>query len=137
MTGPIDSARLFREPITASRWEPLWRCVPAIVYLAAIHLVSSVPGEELPALIDDRVAHFLQYFGLGVLLHLAASGFDRRGRPWLVVGSVVLFAAVWGGVDEFHQSFVPGRDSSLKDVVFDVVGATTATLLVRWFAWRK
>jgi len=101
-----------------------------------IHAVSSVPGENLPSVIDDRVAHFLEYFGLGVLLYVAASGFDRRERSGLMVIAVVSFAAAWGALDEFHQSFVPGRDSSLKDLGFDVAGATAAAVTVRWLAWR-
>ena len=84
-----------------------------------------------------RVAHFLQYFGLGVLVYLAMSGFDRKGTPWRVVAGVISFCAVWGGLDEWHQSFVPGRDSSLKDLAFDVAGATAAALFVRWIAWRN
>lgn len=137
MNGPIDLQKLFRGPLTSSGWEQLLRCVPAAIYLGLIHLVSSVPGPDLPSLLDDRIAHFLEYFGLGVLLHFAASGFDRKGRRWLVVSAVVSFAAAWGVLDEVHQSFVPGRDPSAKDVVFDVAGATTATLVASWLGWRK
>lgn len=137
MNGPSDLPRLFRGPVVGSWRELLLRCIPAIVYLVLIHVVSSVPGEDLPAVIDDRIAHFAQYFGLGVLLHLAASGFDGKGRPWLVAAAVVSFASAWGAIDEYHQSFVPGRDASLKDLGFDIAGAAAAALLVRWAAWRN
>ena len=128
---------LFRGPLTGSRRESVWRCLPAIAYLGLIHALSSVEGRDLPSVVDDRVAHFLEYFGLGVLLYLAASGFDKAGRSWLVVIAVVSFAAAWGAIDEFHQSFVPGRDSSVKDFMFDLAGATVSALVVRWLAWRK
>lgn len=137
MMQPSDLPRLFRGPLGESRWESVVRSVPAVLYLGAIHLVSSVPGEQLPSIVDDRVAHFLQYFGLGLLVYLAMSGFDRKGTPWRVVAGVISFCAVWGGLDEWHQSFVPGRDSSLKDLAFDVAGATAAALFVRWIAWRN
>jgi VanZ family protein len=113
------------------------RSVPALVYLGVIHAVSSVPGSELPAVIDDRVAHFFEYFALAVLLYWAVSAFDRAARRWLVCLTVVSFAAAYGMLDELHQSFVPGRDSSLKDVAFDIAGASAAALLVRWLAWRE
>jgi VanZ family protein len=129
--------RLLRGPVTTARREPILRCVPALLYLVAIHVVSSVPGSDMPSIVDDRIAHFLEYFGLAVLLHFAVSGFDRLGRPWTVTATVVLFAAVYGAADEFHQSFVPGRDASLKDLAFDVAGASAAALLLRWFAWRN
>ena len=137
MTTRFDFPRIFRGPTSGSTREVVLRCLPAIAYLGMIHAVSSVPGEDLPALVDDRVAHFLQYFGLGVLVYLAVAGFDRIGRPWGVVATVVSFAALWGALDEYHQSFVPGRDSSLKDLGFDIAGATAAALVVRWIAWRK
>ena len=37
----------------------------------------------------------------------------------LILGVPLLY----GIVDEWHQSFVPGRDASLRDVVADAVGA--------------
>ena len=129
--------RVLRGPVTDTRIETILRCAPALFYIGLIHVVSSVPGDKLPAVIDDRLAHFVEYFGLGVVLHLAASGFDRVGRPWTVTAAVVLFAAGYGAADEYYQSFVPGRDSSIKDFAFDVFGAATAALLMRWIAWRN
>lgn len=137
MMETSELQRILRGPLTTTRRESILRCVPALVYLAAIHVVSSVPGDQLPTLVDDRIAHFVEYFGLGVLLHLAVSGFDRPGRPWMVFATVVLFATVYGAVDEVHQSFVPGRDPSLQDLAFDAAGAFTAALLLRWLAWRN
>jgi len=137
MTTTTWLTRVFRGPVKGTRLERVLRSIPALVWLVLIHGVSSVPGEDLPAVIDDRVAHFLEYFIFGVLLYFAAAAFDRTGRPWIVALGVVLFAATWGALDEFHQSFVPGRDSSLKDLCFDIAGASTASLLARWYAWRN
>lgn len=132
-----DLSRIFRGPLTGERVESIVRTIPVIVYLVAIHLLSSVEGDSLPSLIDDRIAHFVEYFGLCVLLYVAVSGFDRVGRRWTVCFSVVLFAAVYAVLDEWHQSFVPGRDSSIKDIGFDIAGASCASLLIRWRVWRK
>jgi len=136
MSAYQNLTRLLRGPLTKRRPESIVRVVPAVLYMFTIHALSSVEGGDLPALIDDRLAHFIEYFGFSILLHLAFSGFDNVGRPWAVCLSVVLFAAAYGAIDEWHQSFVPGRDSSMKDIGFDIAGATTGALLVRWLAWR-
>ena len=41
-------------------------------------------------------------------------------RLW---AAVLAFTVGYGLVDELHQAFVPGRDPSWRDVVFDTIGA--------------
>jgi VanZ family protein len=73
----------------------------------------------------------VEYFVLGTLLCRAvAGGFGRR----LSVASALLVIALgvsWGVSDEWHQSFVPRRDSSATDVLKDLAGCLLAAL-----AWR-
>ena len=47
------------------------------------------------------------------------SGFHLR---WAVVAAVI--AALYGVSDEYHQSLVVGRSSTIADVLTDAVGAT-------------
>jgi VanZ family protein len=42
----------------------------------------------------------------------------------------VVLAVLLGIGDEFHQSFIPGRDASLQDVMADAVGACAAACVV-------
>ena len=37
-------------------------------------------------------------------------------------------ALIYGLTDEFHQTFVPGRAASLKDILVDGIGAGVAAL---------
>lgn len=39
-------------------------------------------------------------------------------------GGAILLAACFAATDEFHQSFVPSRGASFRDVLIDTVGAT-------------
>ena len=43
-------------------------------------------------------------------------------RQWLRVLVVGVLALVYGCTDEYHQSFVEGRDSSVLDLVADLTG---------------
>jgi hypothetical protein len=52
--------------------------------------------------------------------------------PWPPVALVALAVALgYGGLDEWHQSFVPGRSAAIADVGRDAVGATAVILLAR------
>jgi VanZ family protein len=72
------------------------------------------------------VAHLILYGVLGLLLLFAVTGTDRPSRTSIIV--TILFTVLYGVSDEFHQSFVPGRDASVFDVVVDTVGAAVAVI---------
>jgi VanZ family protein len=52
-----------------------------------------------------------------------------------VIVSAVVGAALYGVTDEFHQSFVPGRDASVFDLIVNTIGATVAVVL--WIRLRR
>ena len=123
----------FRGPLTASPAETILRFVPAPHYMIVIYSMSSIPGEKITIQYDDRVAHFIEYFILGGLLVFSAAGL-RGGTGRLASAAILAFVAVHAVADELHQSFVPGRDASLRDIGFDLLGASTAVFLLRRFA---
>ncbi|MCM2317371.1 MAG: VanZ family protein [Thermoanaerobaculia bacterium] len=131
-----DLLRPFRGPLTASPVEPVARFVPATVYAAAIVFASSIPGEQIAFQLDDRVAHFVEYFVLGLLLSFAAAGV-RGGTGRLASVAILAFVAVFALADEYHQSFVPQRDPSIRDWVFDMLGTSAAVFGARRLAAPK
>jgi VanZ family protein len=82
--------------------------------------------------LNDKVVHGIEY-ATGGFLAAGAFGF-LRGRRRLTAAA--LFCGLWGASDEWHQSFVPGRDSSIVDVAADVAGATIGVLAFSWTAGR-
>jgi VanZ family protein len=104
-------------------WGPFLAALAVVFWLSSM---STVPGAQY---FWDKLLHAVGYAGLGVLAMRAFhGGFDRpRLRPTSYAGLTVI---LWAISDEFHQSFVPGRDASGWDVLADTVGFALSVLLL-------
>jgi len=84
-----------------------------------------------------KSAHFTEYFILGLLLLRGIRG-GRRGvkLAWALVAISIVFC--YASLDEFHQSFVPGRTPAFPDVMIDISGGTAAQVLAALVAlWHE
>ena len=84
-----------------------------------------------------KLAHVSEYAILAVLLYRAFVHTALKGRRALSAGLVLLFCAAYAATDEFHQSFVPSRTASLRDVMIDICGAMLAVILYWSIATRR
>jgi VanZ family protein len=119
--------------ITVTLFVRLWRHViawaPAAIYAAFIFHFSS-ETNPLPILTEnvwDKALHAIEYAGLALLVSYAwqAEGIGRGWALVLAIGVTTLYAAS----DEFHQFFVPGRDSSVLDWTADAIGGAAGAAL--------
>ena len=96
--------------------------VITIGYMLLITLLSHVPQEDLPKsdLDRDYLFHFAEYSILGFLLFRSITS-DELLTFHPFYGSF-LIGISFAILDEFHQSFVPGRHMSSTDVLFDSLG---------------
>ena len=108
-----------------------------IVYLSSL----SQPPEPLLEVIDwgpiDKVFHLVEFTVLGVLLARALSYSLRRILPtsiWIIAFAV---AVLFGMSDEWHQSFVLGRHSSISDLIADTIGSAIGVGIVYLRVKRK
>jgi VanZ family protein len=107
------------------------RWLPALAMMFAIFSFSSLPAARIPYFGDldiyiKKGGHFLGYALLAVTYFWALPPRLPRGfRGVLSILMAMLFALS----DEFHQSFVEGRTSSLRDVAIDTFGAAVAVAL--------
>ncbi|MDO8340585.1 MAG: VanZ family protein [Candidatus Woesebacteria bacterium] len=69
-----------------------------------------------------KTAHIIEYGILATLLYRAMvnSDIEKKKAMWLSI----LIAFLYGLTDEFHQSFTPGRQPHLRDVIVDTIGAS-------------
>jgi len=96
-----------------------------LVYIILISLLSHQPSDGLP---DnslefeniDKLFHFIEFSILGFLVYGSLSSqiddYNQIFSLSIKVGILISF------LDEYHQSFVQGRDSSLFDLIFDILG---------------
>jgi VanZ family protein len=81
-----------------------------------------------------KSSHILSY---GVLTALNVRACLRSNLPLRrAMLLAIMLALVFAFTDEFHQSFVPGRQATLRDIGFDSLGASGALLIV-WLIRRK
>ncbi len=108
--------------------DQLIRAVPAVAWMTFIFVMSSQERFTQPfglsTFLLSIAAHLFLYGVLATLLLLA---FDRGGNTSKSARIAAIAGAVLFGIsDEFHQSFVPGRDASLFDVAVNTLGAAIA-----------
>jgi len=102
-----------------------------IVYGIVIYIASSQPdlAVKLPHY-TDKLIHAGEYglFSYLLFYSLIYSCYQlgERGVIPLVVGLALLFAMA----DEYHQSFVVGRQSSIGDLLADLLGVILMQLVI-------
>jgi VanZ family protein len=106
--------------------------LPVIIYAAIIFYFSSLSrplGEISLFLHADKLIHFFEFGFLGLLLRRA---FLNASAPYLRGHAIIwtiVFGIMYGLSDEFHQSFVPGREVAAVDLLFDSVGVLGSLLV--------
>ncbi|NWF39173.1 VanZ family protein [Mariprofundus sp. NF] len=115
----------------------LWALL-LLSYCALIFYLSSQPMLPVPDLFNmqDKFIHAGAYALMAFLFWRAGWIYVSdyaRFTPAFLAFSAVLFAALYGASDEWHQSFVAGRDASFLDWLADLFGALLLTLTL----WKR
>ncbi|MEW6092571.1 MAG: VanZ family protein [Chloroflexota bacterium] len=104
------------------------RWMPSVLIMGVIFVLSSFPSQELPSFgfwdtLVKKGGHAVGY-GILALSYWFALKWERK-YLWLAFLLTVLYALS----DEYHQSFIPGRNPSLMDVFLFDAGGALITLL--------
>jgi VanZ family protein len=105
--------------------------LPVAVYVTAIFALSAQPNLKPPLTFvnGDKILHAGEYFVLGLLLVRALRATLRVSRPLFAAMITIALVLVVGASDEFFQSFIPGRQSDIFDVLADLTGGAIAQLV--------
>lgn len=105
--------------------------ISAVAWMALIFLLSAQERMPTTAGLPPDVAaiagHFVAYGVLAILIRVAIGGLQTDRRADIIA---IALATIYGLTDEFHQSFVPGRDSSAFDIGIDLIGASVGVTVL-------
>ncbi|MFC1662665.1 VanZ family protein [Patescibacteria group bacterium] len=108
--------------------------LPPILWAVIIYKISSVPNlksglVDAIDLILRKLAHFAEYGLLSILVYRAFS-LNRPNRKSIILIAWIV-ASLYAITDEWHQTFVIGRQGSAVDVMIDSAGALFGVLI--WY----
>ncbi len=101
-----------------------------LAYCGLIYWLSAQPSLPLPEVFNfqDKALHFGAYFVMAVLSWRAFRHLETTGRNLAIVSFA--FCSLYGLTDEWHQSYVAGRNASVGDWMADSLGAGAAAALL-------
>ena len=105
-------------------------------------LVPGISDEAVGRVVTvvRKSAHVTEYAVLALLCWRARRKPEHgNNRPWRwrEAGFALMLAVLFSITDEWHQSFVPSREGSARDVLIDSAGATLGLLAMwRFGRWR-
>jgi VanZ family protein len=111
----------------------------AVAYLLGIYWLSSIPDLSVRAqdpliLLVMNLGHAPLFAGLAFCVLKSVS---RLGEVWWVPYMLAFaVSGACGALDEWHQSFVPGRYCSMGDFLVDLVAVAGMLLILRLHAMR-
>ncbi len=115
-----------------ARSPKLLRLLPALTMTGAIFAAASLPGKYQPTFLHggvDKYAHAVAY-GILAASYLFAFGRDLPRRfPVRTSLTTILICLIYGGLEEWYQSFIPGRRPDKVDLEADMIGVMAVILL--------
>ena len=101
-----------------------------------VNIISSVlniNNIELLNLIIRKLAHYIEYLILGILV---INMFIKNNIPKSYLISII-FCVIYAISDEIHQFLIPGRACQIKDILIDSIGSITGIYLYKLISKRK
>ena len=106
----------------------LWRLMALLSpAFAGAEIQVQNAAVELLSFFERKAAHMFLYFVLILLLWLALLPWIRGKRRQIAVSFAL--CVILAALDEYHQTFIPGRSGQMRDVAVDLFGAALALLL--------
>lgn len=115
------------------------RWLPPVAWMAVIFVASHTPSARIPSagpwdVLVKKGGHLLSYTLLAWLwLRALRPALSPPRLYWAAFAVAVLYAIS----DEFHQTFVPGRNGTPIDVGIDGAGVLLAIVIWRWRRARR
>jgi VanZ family protein len=115
------------------------RWLGVIFWMGVIFALSATPSLASPFepyydFILRKFAHIGEYAVLTALLFRALR--SHLAHRWQILLITVFIAILYACSDEWHQTFVPGREGSLRDVGINTLGIAGMSVWLRSIGQR-
>ena len=110
-------------------WLPpfLWAAIIFTFSSLKTPVASEVYWQEFAI---KKTIHMIEYAIFSVLVYRALKNYGvKKGKAMIIS---VFLGLLYGAGDEFHQSFTPGREPRVRDIIFDTIGGVLGIL----FVWK-
>lgn len=87
--------------------------------------IINIKDIGLLSLIIRKLAHFIEYFILGILVINFITRYDKK----IIIA--ILLCIIYATSDEIHQIFVPGRSCQIIDIMIDSLGSIMGIYLYK------
>lgn len=87
--------------------------------------IINIKDTELLSFIIRKLAHFTEYFILGLLVINFIIRYDKK----IIIA--ILLCIIYATSDEIHQIFVPGRSCQITDIMIDSLGSIMGIYLCK------
>lgn len=96
--------------------------------------IVSAPGKKsiIPFSI---IYHFVIFFLFSFFLLMTIKGNKKIEIKHILI--VFIISLAYAISDEIHQSFIPGRDTSIKDILTDLTGSVTSMVMGFLYSRKK
>ena len=113
--------------------------------MALIFYLSELPGDQVSRVgpydsatvarlggLRSILAHFFLFGVLAAFIQATIWSWTRFTNHSLrLAGAAIILAVLYGFLDEYHQSFVVGRQMSASDLLMNCLGAAVAAAALR------
>lgn len=110
---------------------------PAVGWMAVIFILSSrqrvsVSEEYVVNFIAFKTLHIIEYAFLFFLYFRLLFAYSENTKPTIYqYVFAALFALLFAATDELHQTFVPTRQGTVRDVLIDLAGISSAVYVFK------
>jgi VanZ family protein len=114
--------------------------LPVVIWALVIFSFSSNPTVKTSEIhwqdfIVKKTAHLVEYFIFSLILYRAL--INSKVSPVKALVTIVIVAFLYGATDEWHQSFTPGREPRLRDVLIDTTGAFLFVFSIKKLVYKN
>ncbi len=106
---------------------------PILCFMALIFFLSSLHGSSIShfGFLDVLVKKGAHITGYAVLYFLLFRAFQSLMTPRRALFVSAVIAVIYAISDEYHQTFVPFREGTIRDVFIDSIGVFLVYLFLR------